>query len=133
MAIPFSPGNHVVYIADSVPEHRRAMAALLRRAGYWARSFPSAEALLAGVDKRRPACVITEITLPDMSAAEMTRSLRSRDCLAPVIVLTGEDDVALAVEALRSSVADYLTRPFAERDLINRLRVALTRGHAPTH
>lgn len=123
--------RNLVFIVDGDESHRHETAALLEKAGYRTRAYASAEKVLEAVDRERPACVITEVGLPGMNGLDLTRALRSRNCLVPVIVLTDQSDVETAVEALRSSVADYLTRPFVERDLVSRLRSALLHHHAP--
>ncbi len=134
MSSTFSPGEHLVYVVDAANESRRETSGLLSRAGFQCRAFASAEALLESVDSERPSCIVSEMILPGMSAIDLTHSLRSRDCMVPIIVLARQDDVETAVAALRSSVADYLIRPFADRDLIQRLRLALQRqDDGPRH
>ena len=63
-----------------------------------------------------------------MSGIDLTRALRERDLRVPVIILTTHGVVATAVTAMRSDIADYLVKPFVERDLVRRLRTALSRA-----
>jgi two-component system response regulator FixJ len=125
MASTFLPSQYLVFVVDGQERHRVEISALLNKVGYPTRAFASAEDVLAAVDRELPSCVISEVALPGMGGLDLTRALRSRNCLAPVIILTDQSDVPTAVAALRTSVADYLTRPFVERDLVNRLRAAL--------
>ena len=129
----FIPGDYTVVIVDEDAASREQICGLLARVGYRTRGYASAEELLEAVDESfRPACVITELSLPGMDGVDLTRCLRSRDRLMPVIIVTRHSDVAAAVGALRASVSDYLMKPVVERDLINRLRAVLTRHFAAT-
>jgi len=124
----FQPARYTLLLVDSNDMERRQLAALLRGVGYVTREFDSADALLECVDELPDhCCVISEISLPGLSGLELLRALRSRHRDLPVVMLTRDEEVAVAVDALRSNVSDYLTRPFAERDLVNRLRRVLTR------
>lgn len=130
----FAPGRYTLLLVDGNAVARRQLAALLRGVGYVIREFGSAEALLDCVDEvPDPCCVISEVSLPGLSGLDLLRALRSRQRNLPVMILTGQEDVALAVDALRSNVSDYLTRPFADRDLVSRLRRILSAapGRAP--
>jgi two-component system response regulator FixJ len=107
---------------------RPEIVALLERVGFNIETYDSAEALLEAVDENTSrACVISEMSLPGMSGLELTHSLRARHIELPVIILTTHADVATAVNAIRSSVSDYLMKPFIERDLVNRLRAVIAR------
>lgn len=122
----FEPGRYTLLLVDSDLVARRQLASLLRGVGYGIREFGSAEALLDCVDELPdPCCVISEITLPGLSGLDLLRTLRSRQRNLPVMMLTRHEEVAVAVDAWRSNVSDYLTRPFADRDLVNRLRCVL--------
>jgi two-component system response regulator FixJ len=128
MGSEFAPGNYTVLVVDSDPHVCADLTALLERAGYRTRVFHSGEALLQAI-RACPAevCVISEVELPGMTGLELIERLRREHIDAPALILTRLPDVATAVRAMRDSVADYLVKPYVERDLINRLRAALER------
>lgn len=131
MASMFAPSDYTVFVVDSDPEVCADLTALLQRAGYRTRTFHSAEELLGSIAAGTPhACVIAEVELPGMTGLELIARLRQDNVDAPVVILTRLSDVPTAVRAMRDSVADYLTKPYVERDLIQRLRNALTRQAA---
>lgn len=132
MGSQFAPSRYTVLIVDSDPRIRAELSALLERAGYQTRAYVSAEALLNGIDTLpERSGVIAEIELPGMSGLELATRLREQKIDAPMMILTRLGDVATAVRALRTSVADYLTKPYIERDLINRLETMLTKQSIP--
>ena len=74
--------------------------------------------------QHRPALVILDIGLPDLSGQEVLRRLREWSN-APVIVLSVQDDEKGKVAALDAGADDYVTKPFNTDELLARLRVAL--------
>ncbi len=135
MGSPFTPSNYTVLVVDSDPQVCADLTALLERVGYHTRTYGSGEALLQSIKAiPEPACVIAEVELPGMTGLELVSRLRQNNVAAPIMILTRLGDVAVAVRAMRDRVADYLTKPYVERDLVMRLQNALLRGaEAPAH
>jgi two-component system KDP operon response regulator KdpE len=77
--------------------------------------------------QHRPALVVLDIGLPDLSGQEVLRRLREWSN-APVIVLSVLDDEKGKVAALDAGADDYVTKPFNTDELLARLRVALRRS-----
>jgi two-component system response regulator FixJ len=122
----FAANQFTVLVVDGDSRDRSDIVALLERVGFNIKTYDSAEALLEAVDETTSrACVISEMSLPGMSGLDLTHSLRARHI--ELIILTTHADVATAVNAIRSSVSDYLMKPFVERDLVNRLRAVIAR------
>jgi len=80
--------------------------------------------------QHRPALVILDIGLPDLSGQEVLRRLREWS-QTPVIVLSVQDDGKGKVAALDAGADDYVTKPFNTDELLARLRVALRRSTKP--
>jgi CheY-like chemotaxis protein len=57
-----------------------------------------------------PDCVLLDYHLPDMTGLEFLTDLRSGACDIPVMMLTGADNAAVAVEAMKSGAQDYLVK-----------------------
>jgi len=105
---------------------------LLDGLGYPVREFSSAEQVITVLDEGVVAgCIVSEMELPGMSGLELLRKLRARRVGTSVIIVTADTDVSLAVRAIQSSVADYLSKPLVERQLVNRVR-DLMRQHEAT-
>lgn len=126
------PGNYTVYVLDSDQQFCSELTALLERAGYRVRAFQSAGDLITAVTAHpENAGVITEMELPGMTGLDLISRFRTENLRVPVMILTRLGDVATAVRAMRARVADYLLKPYVERDLINRLRIALLKQYQP--
>ena len=55
-----------------------------------------------------------------MDGVELVRALKERQCLMPVILITGHADVTVAVQAMKAGAAEFVQKPF-ESELILRL------------
>lgn len=134
MGTQFIPGDYTVLVVDSDPGDSASLKALLERAGYNTRTYQSGEALLQEIPAcGANCCVISEVELPGMTGLELISRLQQNNVFAPAMILTRLGDVPTAVRAMRADVADYLTKPYIERDLIERLRSALLRQRERLH
>lgn len=76
--------------------------------------------------EQQPDVVILDIMLPGYDGLEVTRQLR-RTCDLPIIMLTAKDEIDDCVTGLENGADDYLTKPFAFRELVARTRAVLRR------
>src|SRR5689334_9895891 len=70
--------------------------------------------------------IILDVMLPGGSGFDLCRELRSREVATPILMLTARDAVDDRVTGLEVGADDYLTKPFAFRELLARIR-ALSR------
>ena len=78
-------------------------------------------------EKERPALVILDLMLPDISGEEVCRRLRARSRV-PIIMLTAKSDDMDAVRGLELGADDYVTKPFSPRQLMARVEAVLRRS-----
>ena len=115
----------IVHVVDDDPAIRDSLAFLLDTAGLVSRTYDSAAALLADVDRLAPGCIVTDVRMPEMNGLEMVRRLAEMGVRHPVIVMTGHADVPLAIEAVRAGVKDFIEKPFDDEALLASIRAAL--------
>ena len=118
----------VVHIVDDDEAMRDSLAFLLEAEGLTTRAYESAMAFLDRLPDLEPGCILTDIRMPQISGLEMVRRLKAAGVTLPVIVMTGHADLALAIEAMRAGVADFLEKPFEDQALLSALRQALSAG-----
>ncbi|PVM93703.1 DNA-binding response regulator [Caulobacter endophyticus] len=92
------------------------------------RLFDSAQAFLDELPPAGSGCLLTDVRMPEINGLELVRRLRGQGWDDPVIVMTGHADVALAIEAMKAGVSDFIEKPFDEEVLLTALRVALETG-----
>ncbi len=115
----------VVHIIDDDDALRESLVFLLRTAGIEGKGYASAKAFLDALPDLSLSCVITDVRMPDMSGIDLLRRLKELKIAAPVIVVTGHGDVALAVEAMKIGAVDFLEKPFDDEVLLASVEAAL--------
>jgi len=99
----------------------------LEAEGFDVRSYADGAEALDGIRQRPVDLIILDIKMPRMDGMEMLSRLR-RKSQVPVIFLTSKDDEIDEVLGLRMGADDYITKPFSQRLLIERIRALLRRG-----
>ena len=120
----------LILIVDDEPQIRRLLTVTLEANAYRVLPATSGQEGLVLAAQHRPALVILDIGLPDLSGQEVLRRLREWSN-TPVIVLSVQDDGKGKVAALDAGADDYVTKPFNTDELLARLRVALRRSAKP--
>jgi two-component system phosphate regulon response regulator PhoB len=121
--------SKILIVEDEVPI-REMIAFHLGRAGYEtleAGDCRSARQLLAD---ERPDLALIDWMLPDMSGLELTRTLKRDKGYEDlgIIMLTARADEFDKVAGLEGGADDYVTKPFAPRELIARIQAVLRRA-----
>jgi FixJ family two-component response regulator len=114
-----------VFVVDDDEAVRNSLRLLLKSLGLQAVAHASAEAFLAAYDDEQPGCIVLDVRMPGMSGPELQDALNRRGAPIPVIFITGHGDVPMAVEAMRHGAVDFLQKPFSDKDLVNRIQLAL--------
>jgi two-component system response regulator ChvI len=90
------------------------------------RTFTDGAAALAALTATPPDLAVLDIKMPRMDGLELLRRLRQKSNM-PVIFLTSKDEEIDEVTGLRMGADDYITKPFSQRLLIERIHVILRR------
>jgi DNA-binding response OmpR family regulator len=120
-----------VLVVDDEPKITEVVGSYLRKAGYAPLAAASGTDALRLLEKERPALVILDLMLPDMSGEEVCRRVRSRSRV-PIIMLTAKVEDQDAVNGLSLGADDYVTKPFSPRQLIARVQAVLRRASPET-
>jgi two-component system response regulator FixJ len=119
----------VVHVIDDDDGARQALAFLLEAADFQVRAYASAVAFLEALPGAEAGYVISDIRMPDMTGLELAQRLAAMRSGFPVIIVTGHGDIAMAVEAMRAGVVDFLEKPFSEDRILDALaRAKITDG-----
>jgi len=117
----------LVLIIDDEPQIRRLLTVTLEANSYRVLSAVNGQEGLVLAAQHRPAIVVLDLGLPDLSGQEILRRLREWSNV-PVVILSVQDDEAGKVAALDAGADDYVTKPFNTGELLARIRVALRRA-----
>lgn len=116
----------LVYVVDDDAAVRDSLGLLLKSVGIENETFDSATAFLEGFDPNRIACLVADIRMPVMTGIQLQKELLARKVAIPIIFITGHGDVPMAVNAMKDGAVDFLTKPFRDRDLLDRVKAALS-------
>jgi len=113
-----------IHVVDDDPAVRDSLRMLLETSGYVVRAFDSAGTFL-GSRPQGIGCVLTDVRMPDIDGLELLRRLRDQETRLPVIVMTGQGDIAIAVQAMKAGAVDFLEKPFGDAALFEAITRAL--------
>ncbi|MFQ5671123.1 MAG: sigma-54-dependent transcriptional regulator [Acidobacteriota bacterium] len=114
-----------VLVVDDEPVVQDVLGTLLGRAGYQSAMATSAEEAIVRLDSEDPDLVLLDVMLPDQSGLEVLREIKKRDPDRLVIMMTAHGSVADAVAAMKDGAYDYLTKPFANEEVLLLVEKAL--------
>ena len=99
----------------------------LQAEGFSVRVYSDGAAALKALTDNPPDLAVLDIKMPRMDGMELLRRLREKSEL-PVIFLTSKDDEIDQALGLAMCADDYITKPFSQRLLIERIRAVLRRA-----
>ncbi len=113
---------------------RAAVKLALEDEGWSVEVAASGEEAIEAFHRVNPDVVLIDIMLPGMDGFELCRTLR-RHSAVPIIMVTARNDTHDVVAGLEAGADDYLTKPFAPKELSARIRALLRRVRpaSPTH
>lgn len=114
-----------ILVVDDHLGMRRSLSMMLEAAGHVAVEAPDGVTALELAGKKPVDLVITDLRMPGLSGIDLLRGLRDAQLQIPVLVITAFGSIASAVEAMRMGAMDYITKPFQEDDLLQRINGAL--------
>ncbi|MDQ2693839.1 MAG: sigma 54-interacting transcriptional regulator, partial [Pseudomonadota bacterium] len=115
-----------ILLVDDDPGLLRLLSLRLKAANLTVEAVESAEAALACLATVNPRLVITDMRMGGMDGMALFDSVQQRRPGLPVIILTAHGTIPDAVQATRSGVFGFLSKPFNARELLDQVRAALT-------
>ena len=112
-----------------VDDDRNILASVsmaLEAEGFAVRTYSDGDEALRGLTAQPVDLAILDIKMPRMDGMELLSRLRKTSPM-PIIFLTSKDDEVDEVLGLRMGADDYITKPFSQRLLIERIRTLLRR------
>jgi two-component system response regulator TtrR len=119
-----------IHVVDDDEAVRRSLAALLASRGYGVMPFASGEQFLAEADLSRHGCVVLDLRMDGISGLQVLQALRERGSPMSVLFLSGHGDLPSAVQAMRDGAHDWLQKPCADDELIDKIEAMLAGARA---
>jgi two-component system response regulator ChvI len=99
----------------------------LEAEGFAVKTYMDGEAAVKGLELNPVDLIVSDIKMPRMDGMEVLKAVREKSAM-PLIFLTSKDDEIDQVLGLRMGADDYITKPFSQRLLIERIRAILRRN-----
>ena len=118
-----------VFLIDDDAGVRRALGRLIKSAGYQLQAFASAREFLASDCRtEKPACLVLDVHLPDLSGLDLQNELNRGNANLPIVFITGHGNIPMSVKAMKSGAVDFLAKPIHDTDLLRAVEQALARA-----
>jgi two-component system phosphate regulon response regulator PhoB len=126
--------SQTVFVLEDDADIARLIQHHLEAAGFPARIYATPASLIPDAERQAPALFLLDIMVPGGDGLDVCRRLRNHPALSaiPIIFVTaraGENDRVLGLEL---GADDYITKPFAPRELLARVKAVLRRFERPS-
>lgn len=103
----YIPENTQILIIEDNISYSGKMASILQDQGIVCHCLPSGREALAWLSESKPALIILEYALPDMTGESFVQELGAKEFAIPFIMITGRDDASLAVHMMQLGACDF--------------------------
>ncbi len=108
----------VIFVVDDDGDVRQAMRSMLEQDGCLVEDYADGESFLDAYRPGRSGCLLIDANLPGISGLDLLRRLKDAGHLVPAIMITGQSDVPMAVEAMKAGASDFLEKPIRGGELL---------------
>jgi RNA polymerase sigma factor (sigma-70 family) len=119
---------HVIHIVDDDEPFRDSLMMLCESVGLPATGYASGLEFLQAHKTAPAGCLLLDVRMPGMSGLEVQERLSDLGWTLPIVFITGHGDIPMAVRALKLGAADFLTKPFSQQDLLDRIQAVMRRS-----
>lgn len=116
-----------IILVDDDSNILASVSVALRAEGWDVETYPDGEKGLIALQRNSPDIAVLDIKMPRLDGMELLKKLRMSSDV-PVIFLTSKDDELDEAIGLRMGADDYITKPFSQKLLIERIRAVLRRS-----
>ena len=120
----------VLLVDDDAPI-RRMLERTLTAEGYAITAVADGGAALAQVERSLPDVIVLDVGMPGLDGLAVTRRIRAKGLIVPILLLTARDALHQRVEGLDAGADDYLVKPFEAEELTARIRALMRRNQPP--
>ncbi len=126
--------SQTIFLLEDDGDICRLVQYHLESAGFTVRAYPAIGSIVADAERQAPALFLLDIMVPGGDGLDLCRRLRLNPALSiiPIIFLTARAAENDRVHGLELGADDYITKPFATRELVARVKAVLRRFERPS-
>ncbi len=121
-----------ILIAEDEKKLSHFIRKALREAGYIVDEVHDGAAALHRAITEPYDAIVLDVMMPGRDGLSILKLMRSKRIFTPVLILTARGEVSERIEGLELGADDYMSKPFAMRELLARI-AAMTRRTSPEH
>jgi DNA-binding response OmpR family regulator len=126
--------SQTIFVLEDELDISRLVQYHLEGAGFTVKPYAAIQQIVADAERQPPALFLLDIMVPGGDGLDLCRRLRQNPSLSvvPIIFLTARAAENDRVQGLELGADDYITKPFATRELVARVKAVLRRFERPT-
>lgn len=125
VGVALHSGAPVIFVVDDDSHVRDGIRDLLEADGQVVEDFESCEAFLQAYRPGQAGCLLVDAYLPGMTGLELLQRLHDAGDRFPAIMITGNSDVPMAVQAMKAGARDFIEKPIGREELLAGVERAL--------
>jgi two-component system, LuxR family, response regulator FixJ len=114
-----------IFIVDDDAAVRDSLSMVFSLQGYDVVGLSDGASLLSAARQRTPACIILDVHMPGRSGLDILKELNADAYGAPILIISGQGDIAMAVDAIKNGALDFIEKPFDGQGVLRRVREAI--------
>jgi FixJ family two-component response regulator len=120
----------LVCVIDDDEEMCGSLDSLLRSAGFDVRTFSSTKNNIVYDVINDAACLVLDVRLKEVSGLDFQQLLIESEVDVPIVLITGHGDIPMTVRGMKAGAVNFLSKPFAEEDLLAAVGEAVERDQS---
>lgn len=126
--------SQTIFVLEDEADISRLVQYHLEGAGFTVRPYAAIGNIVADAERQPPSLFLLDIMVPGGDGMDLCRRLRQNPMLSivPIIFLTARAAENDRVQGLELGADDYITKPFATRELVARVKAVLRRFERPS-
>lgn len=118
-------GKKKILVVDDEADIRASLEELLLHAGFEIETAKDGAELLQKLPKFKPNLIILDRIMPGLKTHEIAAEMKEMNYTTPIVILSVVQFTDQMRDLMPSSMADYIEKPFDNKDFLNRVKKAL--------
>lgn len=114
-----------IFIVDDDAAVRDALSVVFMLEGFTVRGFQDGSEFVTTARDVSPSCVILDVHMPGRSGLDILRDLNADHYPSPIFIISGQGDIPMAVQAIKSGAFDFIEKPFDAETVVQRVKDAI--------
>ena len=117
-----------IMVIDDQPENLEIFGSILNKKGYKVSLFPSGKLAVNALKKKIPDLILLDVMMPEMDGFKTLENIKEIINIddVPVVFVSAVSDIKNKLKAFKSGGVDYITKPFYEEEVLERIKTHLS-------